>query len=360
MLLEDRRIDAAEIHVRVQVALDQMLRFQRRHLAVMPAFDLLAEREGDTAGAVIRARAIVMDAAAELGEQQHHNVVGFPVFAKVGHECLDPLRYSLPKIAVSGVLAGMRVERTVVTVEQPAVDLGDVRLRDALELAGNRRVRILDGGRVFLRRDLDNVLALKRVDRGLAEVIHYRAAAYRGAVHFREAIEHLGALSALHLGQEAVPLQGTGDAGDRNARADKGARQAWPHTDNLHDIFLFWVKFARDPAEPAFGPDLFRLAGVPDVHRPEMRAWRVLEADTVQDSELALVPELLHRRHVVRNAVILVEVDDVIVTNPDRRTVIPVQRVVVWDDRIQVVVAAGQLQNDHAWLIRCHSHSSLI
>src|SRR5438094_8240306 len=97
-----------------------------------------------------------------------------------------------------------------------------------------------------------------------------------------------------------------------------------------------------------------------DVPRPEMRAWRIREADTVQNSYRAIVQELLHRRHVVRNAVILVEVDDVIVTNPDRRTVIPVQRVVVWDDRIQVVVAAGQLQNDHAWLICCHSHSSLM
>src|SRR5689334_9433533 len=65
-LIEDRRIDAAEIHVRVQIALNQMLGLHRRHLAIMPALDLLAEHKGDSASAVIGARAVVVDATAEL------------------------------------------------------------------------------------------------------------------------------------------------------------------------------------------------------------------------------------------------------------------------------------------------------
>src|SRR5579864_2883017 len=62
--VEDRRVDAAEVHIRVEVALNQMLWLHGRHLAVMAAFDLLAKHEGDAAGAVIGARAIVADATA--------------------------------------------------------------------------------------------------------------------------------------------------------------------------------------------------------------------------------------------------------------------------------------------------------
>src|SRR6516165_9060438 len=64
-LVEDRRVDAAEVHIRVQIALNQVLRLARGHLAVVPALDLLAEHKGDAAGAVIGARAVVADAAAE-------------------------------------------------------------------------------------------------------------------------------------------------------------------------------------------------------------------------------------------------------------------------------------------------------
>src|SRR6266481_8972076 len=48
--VEDRRVDAAEVHVRVEVALNQMLGLQGRHLAVIAALDLLAEHKGDAAG----------------------------------------------------------------------------------------------------------------------------------------------------------------------------------------------------------------------------------------------------------------------------------------------------------------------
>ena len=84
------------------------------------------------------------------------------------------------------------------------------------------------------------------------------------------------------------------------------------------------------------------------------RKWErgeFLQADAVQDGELLVIPELLHRRHVVRDAVVAVEVHDLVVGDPDRRPVIAVQRVVVGDHRVQVVVAAGQLQDDHTRVI---------
>src|SRR4029077_793996 len=109
------------------------------------------------------------------------------------------------------------------------------------------------------------------------------------------------------------PLEWAGDARHRHAGAYERARQTRSHADDLNHVFLLRVEFAGDAAEPTFGPDLFRFAGVPDVHRPEMRARRFLEADAVQNGELALIPELLHRRHVVRDAVGRVEVQDIVV-----------------------------------------------
>src|SRR5437868_11625792 len=53
-LFRSRRVDAAEVHVRVQIALNQMFRLERGHLAVMSALDLLAEHEGHAAGEKVK------------------------------------------------------------------------------------------------------------------------------------------------------------------------------------------------------------------------------------------------------------------------------------------------------------------
>src|SRR5689334_4148935 len=85
-LVEDRRVDAAEVHVGVEVALDQVLSLKGWHLTVMSALDLLAEHKGDPTGAVVSTRAVVLNATAELGEQQHNDVIGFVVLAQIGHK----------------------------------------------------------------------------------------------------------------------------------------------------------------------------------------------------------------------------------------------------------------------------------
>src|SRR6516162_9332278 len=254
----------------------------------------------------------------------------------------------------------MRVKRAVVAIEDAAADVGTVRLRDPLQLTGDRSFRILHRRGVFQRRDFDDVLALQRIDRGLTQIVHDRAAADRRAIHLGEAIEHSRALVALNLRQEAVALQRAGYACDGHAGGNQGARQARSHADDLNDVFLVRVEFLRDPAEPTFGPDLDRLAGVPDVHRPEMGAWRLFPPDTVADRHFAFVPERLHRRHVIRDPIGLVEVDDVVVGNPDRLPVIAVERVVVGNYCIDIVVAAGQLQNDYTRVSICHSALLLV
>src|SRR3954468_14241497 len=260
----------------------------------MATLDLFAEHEGAPAGAVIGARAVVLHAPPKFREQQHDDIVGLVVLAQIGHERLNALAHGAPQIAVTGVLPGMRVEGAVVAVEDAAADLGDMHLRDALPLAGDRRGRIPPRRGIFLWRDLDDVLAFQRIDRRLAQIIHDRAATDRRAVHIGEAVEYMRPLIALHLRQEAVALERTGDAGHRHAGADQRAWQARPHADHLHDVFLVRVEFAGNAPEPSLGPDLFRLASVPDVHRPEMRTRRILKADAVQHRKLVFIPELFH------------------------------------------------------------------
>src|SRR5262249_60868596 len=105
-------------------------------------------------------------------------------------------------------------------------------------------------------------------------------------------------------------------------------------------VLLLRIDFAHRRAEPAFGADLVGVAGVPDVHGTEMRARRIEVADAMHDGELALVPEPLHRREKRREAVVPVEPQYLVVTDSDRLPVIAVERVVVRDDRVEIVVAA--------------------
>src|SRR6266436_1382324 len=96
--------------------------------------------------------------------------------------------------------------------------IGQMSLRDSLELAGDRRVGILHRRRILLRRYFQDVLALQRVDTGVGHVVHDRTAADRRFVHRRKAAEHLLALLPLNGRQKAVPFQRTGDARHRHAR----------------------------------------------------------------------------------------------------------------------------------------------
>src|SRR5579875_3242071 len=147
---------------------------------------------------------------------------------------------------------------------------------------------------VLLRLRVYRVFAAIREPRRVTEITEHRAAADRQAIHLGKTLEHLLALLALDGRQEPVLFKRAGNAGHRHAGADQSPRQARAHADNGDRVLLLRIELARHAAEPALGPDLFGLAGVPDIHGPEVRTRRVLEADAVADGELALVPELLH------------------------------------------------------------------
>src|SRR5207249_8031573 len=107
-------------------------------------FNLVTEDEGWPGRTVVRPRAVVVDAAAELREQQDDDIVGVVVLAEVGHEGLETLAHGAPQLSVARVLAGVGIEASVITVEDPATQIGEMHLGDPAELAGDRGVGVLD------------------------------------------------------------------------------------------------------------------------------------------------------------------------------------------------------------------------
>src|SRR5688572_6016507 len=72
--VENRRVDAAEIHVRVEITLHELARLERWHVTVVSALDFLAKHECHASGAVVSAGAVVAHTAAELREDEHDHV----------------------------------------------------------------------------------------------------------------------------------------------------------------------------------------------------------------------------------------------------------------------------------------------
>src|SRR5262249_4940945 len=174
-------------------------------------------------------------------------------------------------------------------------------------------------------------------------------------------IEHRLALRlSLNGWQKAIGLERAGDTRDWNARYGERPEQARAEAHRGDHVLLFRIDFAHHAAEPAFGTDLVGLAGVPDVHRAEMRARRIEVAYAMHYGELALVPESLHRREKRRDAVVPIEPQYLVVIDSDRFPVIAVEGIVVRDDRVEIVIAARELDNDQHGVILHRRHLAFL
>src|SRR5262249_4836952 len=181
------------------------------------------------------------------------------------------------------------------------------------------------------------------------------------SVHPGETIKHRLALRLFLNGwQEAIGLERASDTGNRYARYGERPEQARAEAHRGDHVLLPRIDFAHHAAEPAFGAALVGLAGVPDVHGAEMRARRIEIADAMHYGELALVPEALHRPEKRREAVVSVEPQYLVVTDSDRLPVIAVERIVVRDDRVEIVVAARELDNDQHGVLLHRRHLAFL
>ena len=80
-------------------------------------------------------------------------------------------------------------------------------------------------------------------------------------------------------------------------------------------------------------------------------------AYAMDDGQLAIIVEVPHGAHGGMQAVLAVNVEDLVVGDPHCGAVVPIQRVVVGDDGVEVVVTTRQLEHyQHGVFFAC-SHS---
>ena len=292
---------------------------------------------------MVSPRAVVVDTPAELGEQDHQQVLAGLVLLQVVKEALHRLGDFGPQLGVSRKLHGMGVEAAVLTVEHLRTHLGQVSLSNALEGAGYRGGSVLHGGGVLLGRNLKNVCPFKGVQTGLAQVVHDRSPPYGGGVHPGKVIQGPCSLFLTsYTGQKPVGLQ----VGDRcygypGERQSSG--QALAEVYRLDHVLVVGVQVPHGAPQPPLGAYLVWLAGMPDVHGPEMGAGRVIESDAVDNGHPPLVVNALHGPHVGMEAQSVVDADHLVLGDSHVGPVVVVDGVGIGHQAVQVVVSPGKL-----------------
>ena len=89
-----------------------------------------------------------------------------------------------------------------------------------------------------------------------------------------------------------------------------------------------------------------------------MGARRVSVPNPVDYSHVALVVKALYGLHFRMKAHLLVQAQHPVLGYPNRRAVVLVERVSVGDNRVQVVIAAGQLENHQDRIFLSAGHIS--
>ena len=147
-------------------------------------------------------------------------------------------------------------------------------------------------------------------------------------------------------GHKAVVVEvfhaGDGDAGNGHSAEHAGAK-----ADAGDHILFVGVDLADYLAEPALSANVVRLAGVPDVHRAEVRARGVFVAHAVDDGDVALIVHIADGRHLRVQANLVVKMQHLLLRYADSGAIVVVEFVVVRDDCVEVIVAARKLDDDH-------------
>ena len=286
-----------------------------------------------------------MDTPTKLGEHKHDDVIGYVVLPQVLEEAGDSLGDVFPQLVVHSKLVGVAVKATVVAIQDAGAQVGLVNLGNAPQLGRDGSVRVLDRGSVGPGGFLQDVSALKGVQTGLAHVVHNGAGTHDRGIQPGEAAQDLLALLLFgDAGEQPVRLEVI-DAGYRHARHGQRTEQGRTEADGGQDVFLVGVDVAGGATQPALGTQLVGLASVPDVHRPEVRPRGIGVTDTVDDTQRTLFIKGLHGTHFGVQRSLVVQAELPALGNTHCRPIVPVQWVGVGDHRVQVVVAAGELQH---------------
>ncbi len=139
---------------------------------------------------MIRARAVVADAAAKLRPDQDGGIVFPAVRLQVLIERTHGPGDILPQLSMGDELTAMGVETAVGGVVDLRAQLGKHHLSHALEVIGDRTFWIVHGGRILFRRGPEDICAMQRVHPVLSQkrqdlIFHI------AAVHLAEGIEYV-------------------------------------------------------------------------------------------------------------------------------------------------------------------------
>ena len=295
---------------------------------------------------MVRAAAVVLNSASELGEHVHHHIVRGVVFVEVVEEVADCAGQVLQKLGMGWVFVGVRVIAAVAGVEDARAKPGGMHPGDVAQALRNGGITVLHIGGVLRGRRLQPVCAAKHIHARAREVLHHGARAYRLGVHIFEYLKGLVALFVFaDAGHQAVVVQVV-DRGDRHAGNRHSARQSDAEVDACQFVFALGVELSERLAYPAFGYHLVRLAGVPDVHAAEVGAVGVGVADALHNGDLALFEHILDGPEVGVERERVVYRQHILALDLDQFAVIVVGRAVVGDERVHKVVSTRQLHND--------------
>src|SRR5262245_35956012 len=176
-LLQQRRVGAAEVVVPLQVAFVQLLWRQGRILAVQTTFHRIADHKGHATRAVVRSGAVLLHAAAELGEHEDHHLLVGLMLLQIVVEGADSAGYIIPQFGEGDILVSVGIEgaRVHTGVQNPGAEVRQMHLRDVLQPLRKEVAVVLDGGGVHLRRRGEDVSPFQGIQTGLGQIIIHRA-----------------------------------------------------------------------------------------------------------------------------------------------------------------------------------------
>src|SRR5260370_18503807 len=220
-------------------------------------------------------------------------------------------------MSVESIVRGGRIQNS-------GTEAGQIGLHDVPHILADYAFGVSHRRLVLPRSRGQNVGPPQRVDASGADIIQRVPAANGRTIHLRKDFQGLASLVlALNAGQETVRLQ-IAHRRNRHTGFRQSPGQTAPKVDTSQYVLRFRVDLLDDSAQPAVDADLFRFAGVPDVHGAEVRIAGVRVSNTQKDGQLARVPERLQGRHGWMEAQLVVQEDDLVLWNAQARPVIPV------------------------------------
>ena len=135
------------------------------------------------------------------------------------------------------------------------------------------------------------------------------------------------------------------DGCNRNPLHGQRPGQTLAQAHALQHVLAAGVEVPDDLGKPAVNPDGIRLAGMPDVHGAKVRPGRVLESDPVNDGHIAPVVYFFQRLRVGPERQFVIYGQQLLFGDMNPGPVIPIQRIAIRNDGIEVVVGPGKLHH---------------